>query len=240
MSRRGTLLLGWALALAAMAAFAALGSWQLGRQREKQAMLDSARHVLARRGAVDLATAVRGIPGGFAWTQGSGRFAGGVRLLLDNQIRNGRPGIRLYCLFEPEGGTRPLLVDLGWLPLDGRRDLPQAACPRGVVDVRGLLVMPPSAGLHLGPPQKKIADDLWLATRIDTDSLGGAWRTVDELSPHVLPLDPALPFGYDRDLDILPNTLPPERHLGYAVQWFALAFAVLAIALVLTFRKPRR
>jgi cytochrome oxidase assembly protein ShyY1 len=56
----------------------------------------------------------------------------------------------------------------------------------------------------------------------------------------VLKLDPAIPLGYARDLDVLPNTLPPERHLGYAVQWFGLALAVLATALVLTFRKPRR
>jgi len=57
--------------------------------------------------------------------------------------------------------------------------------------------------------------------------------------PRVVRLDPKLPGGYARDLDILPNTLPPERHLGYAVQWWALSIAVLVTALVLTFRKPR-
>ena len=62
------------------------------------------------------------------------------------------------------------------------------------------------------------------------------------LAPRVLKLDPAqaLPAAgpaYARDLDILPNTLPPQRHLGYAVQWFGLAIAVLVTALVLTFRK---
>jgi cytochrome oxidase assembly protein ShyY1 len=36
----------------------------------------------------------------------------------------------------------------------------------------------------------------------------------------------------------VPGTTP-DRHLGYAVQWFALAAAVLATAAVLTFRKPR-
>ena len=33
---------------------------------------------------------------------------------------------------------------------------------------------------------------------------------------------------------------PPDRHLGYAVQWFALALAVLAIATLLTLRGRRR
>ena len=55
-------------------------------------------------------------------------------------------------------------------------------------------------------------------------------------------LDPALPLGYTRDLELLPNTLPPERHLGYAVQWFGLALAVLLTAAVLSWRsrKDRR
>ena len=60
------------------------------------------------------------------------------------------------------------------------------------------------------------------------------------LAPRVLKLDPALPIGYTRDLDILPNTLPPERHLGYAVQWFGLALAVFITALLLTLRTRRQ
>jgi len=69
------------------------------------------------------------------------------------------------------------------------------------------------------------------------------------LAPRVLRLDPArqpsdagaMLIPATRDLDILPNTITPQRHLGYAVQWFALALAVLAIATLLTLRskKPR-
>ena len=59
------------------------------------------------------------------------------------------------------------------------------------------------------------------------------------LAPRVLKLDPDQPLGYARDLDVLPNTLPPERHIGYAVQWFGLAAAVLVTALLLTWRSRR-
>jgi cytochrome oxidase assembly protein ShyY1 len=76
---------------------------------------------------------------------------------------------------------------------------------------------------------------------IDTNLLARALH-LPALAPRVLKLDPAqrLPAGapaYARNLDILPNTLPPQRHLGYAVQWFGLAATVLVTALVLTFRK---
>lgn len=44
----------------------------------------------------------------------------------------------------------------------------------------------------------------------------------------------------ERDLDILPNTLTPERPSGYAVQWFGLALAVLVAAIILTLRNRKR
>jgi cytochrome oxidase assembly protein ShyY1 len=53
----------------------------------------------------------------------------------------------------------------------------------------------------------------------------------------VLRLDPALALGYPRDLDLLSNTLPPERHRGYALQWFGLSLAVLATTFLLYFRR---
>src|SRR3546814_11778724 len=77
-----------------------------------------------------------------------------------------------------------------------------------------------------------------LATGLDAPALREQLQQ-PALAPRVLRLDPAAPLGYARDLDVLPNTLPPERHLGYAVQWFALALAVLAIAALLTFRKRK-
>ncbi|MGJ4728473.1 SURF1 family cytochrome oxidase biogenesis protein, partial [Luteimonas sp. SDU101] len=77
-----------------------------------------------------------------------------------------------------------------------------------------------------------------LAVRLDAPGLP-VLLGLDALPPRVLKLDPALPIGHARDLDVLPNTLPPQKHLGYAVQWFGLAIAVLVTALVLTFRFRR-
>ncbi|MDQ3159743.1 MAG: hypothetical protein M3Q51_01825, partial [Pseudomonadota bacterium] len=84
----------------------------------------------------------------------------------------------------------------------------------------------------------------WLATRIDIDAIARELKLSAGLSPRVLRLDPArnkrdagvmLVPGV-RDLVILPNTLTPARHLGYAVQWFALSLTVLVVAVVLTLK----
>lgn len=237
--RRMPLWLGWTLALLVAAGFARLGSWQLARMHEKEALLASVQAVLAQRVPQPLSLASdRSRKNGFDWAAGRGRFAAAPAVLLDNQSRAERPGVRAYRLFVPESGATPLLVELGWLPLPGDRTLPQVAPIAGEIDVRGLLLPPPSPGLVAATANRASADAI-LATALDAPQLASLLGE-RALPPRVLRLDPATTdLGYARDLDVLPNTLPPSRHLGYAVQWFALAAAVLVTAAVLTFRKPR-
>lgn len=234
---------GWLLALAAIALFSRLGYWQLDRMHRKQSMLDAVHAVLQQRHALPLAAAADPArSGSYDWSAGDGRFADLPAVLLDNQGRDERSGVRAYRVFEPASGA-PLLVELGWLPLPGDRRLPDVPRPDAVTRVAGLLVPPPSAGLARDAAIAQ-PDGTLLAVALQPAALRGQWRLAT-LAPRVLKLDPAqaLPAGgpdYARDLDILPNTLPPERHLGYAVQWFALAIAVFATALVVTFRKAHR
>ena len=237
-ARRMPLWLGWTLALLVAAGFARLGVWQLARMHEKEAVLASVQAVLAQRVARPLALAADPERAeSFDWAAGRGRFADAPAVLLDNQQHDGRPGVRVYRAFRPTGAP-PLLVELGWLPLPPERTMPRIAPIAGPQRIAGLLAPPPSAGLADAAPVDSGQGDL-LAVRLDATALPMALG-VDALPPRLLKLDPALPLGYARDLEILPNTLPPQKHLGYAVQWFGLAVAVLAIAVFLTFRRPRR
>ena len=103
--------------------------------------------------------------------------------------------------------------------------------------IAGLLGPPPSEGIARASPTV-LADGSLLVIALQREALAQA-LSLPALAPRVLKLDPDLPLGYARDLDILPNTLPPERHVGYAVQWFGLAAAVFITALVLTWRSRR-
>ncbi|HZX76430.1 MAG TPA: SURF1 family protein [Lysobacter sp.] len=238
-SRTRNLVVGWTAAILAIALFANLGLWQSRRAVEKQAMLDAAAEVMRTRTPQPLSRAGDAQRArDYDWAAGSGSFDARDALLLDNQQRNGRAGVRVYRIFVPQQGG-PLLVDLGWLPLGGDRKLPQVLRPEGSLQLRGLLVPPPSTGLVMGPALSR-QDDAWLMTRVDLDAIAKATGLSVPLAPRVLRLDPELRIGYERDLELLPNTLPPDQHRGYAVQWFALALAVLVTALILTFRKRRR
>ncbi|HVF35748.1 MAG TPA: SURF1 family cytochrome oxidase biogenesis protein, partial [Candidatus Saccharimonadia bacterium] len=80
-----------------------------------------------------------------------------------------------------------------------------------------------------GPPP------LW--PRLDLERLA---QSLDEpIEPAIVRLDDAAAHGFDRAWQPLANTLPPERHRGYALQWFALAATVLVVAGVVAFRRKR-
>ena len=228
----------WILAIIVIALFCRAGVWQLDRAKQKQAMLAESQKVLAERKPLPLSAAADPARGtAYDWTAGEGRFAPAPEVLLDNQSRADRTGIRVFRVFLPASAAPPLLVELGWLPLPGDRALPAIEMPPGLVHVAGLLAPPPSPGIA-GSQATPQADGNLLAIGLDRAVLAGTLK-MPNLASRVLKLDPALKLGYARDLDILPNTLPPERHIGYAVQWFGLAIAVLVIALVLTLRKRR-
>ncbi|KUP00110.1 hypothetical protein AR276_01720 [Stenotrophomonas maltophilia] len=234
MMRQHTRVFGWLLAVLAMAGFTALGLWQLKRMHAKQAMLDAQGPAVAQ--ALPLSQALAA-PGALHGVADHGRFLPGV-VLLDNQIRHGRAGVKIYRPFRSDDGS-VLLVDLGWRALPPDRTLPEVPSPPSPVAVRGLLAPPPSAGLLLGPAFSATGEaGRWLASRLPDDGLARALG-LQALPDRVLRLDPALPFGDERDLDLLPNTLPPQRHLGYAVQWFGLALTVLVVAVVLERRRRR-
>lgn len=230
----------WAFALCMLALFCAAGLWQWQRGSEKDAMLATQAHTIKAREPVALAEAnVR--PERLEWAAGTGRFAELPPVLLDNQLRDGRQGLRVYRVFEvADPGATALLVDLGWLPLAADRSLP--ALPEieaGAVQLRGLLLPPPSAGLALGQALQRQPDGSLLVLRVAPDEIAAALALPRPLAARVLRLDPALEIGFERDLDVLANTLPPEKHRGYAVQWFGLAAATIVITLVLSFRRRR-
>ncbi len=226
----------WALALLATALFASLGFWQLERADEKRDMLAKASSALSSRTPKPLSViADTARADDYDWVEVEGNFADAPAVLLDNQQQDGKVGIRAYRVFLVRGGS-PVLVDLGWIALPPDRTLPIMRDVRRT-QLAGLLLPPPGQGLDMGAPTTQ-PDGTLLTTAIDVPTLRTGLRQPG-LAPRVLRPGHDPGFGYARDFDILPNTLPPERHIGYAVQWFGLAATALITALLLSWRRRR-
>src|SRR5947209_6074876 len=110
----------WTLLLAALgcAAGIALGHWQTGRAEQKRALgarLEK-KHMVAR-----------------------GNFQPQFTVLLDNKLRQGRPGYEVITPLKQSDSGKPLLVNRGWIPAPATRDvLPQVRTPTGEVAVEGI------------------------------------------------------------------------------------------------------
>ena len=217
--------------------FFSLGRWQLARAEWKQHRLDTVAAVLKERKPQSLSQLSKDKTDELAWVAGRGHFLSTPALLLDNQRLGDKVGVNVYRVFQPDQGPA-LLVNLGWLVVPGNRQMPVLEKISGNYQLNGLLVAPPSPGLAIGPAYVKSSEDYWLLTRMPLEQLAADLKM--PLATRVLRLNPDLPIGYARDLDILPNTLPPEKHKGYAVQWFGLCLTTFIFTLVLGFRKKEK
>jgi surfeit locus 1 family protein len=230
---------GWlAAALLGIGAFASLGSWQWQRGIEKRARLEQQDTALRRAEPAALAAALQAPDAATVQrVEGRGRYLPPL-LLLDNQQRAGKVGLRVYAVAKVDAAPAGVLVDLGWVALPPERVPPPLTLPAGDRPLAGLLAPWPGQGLRLADNRWPEAGAPVLLSYLDRGEIERAAGM--PLAPGVLRLAPQLDYGYQRDLDLLPNTLPPERHFGYAVQWFALAATVAAVYLLLSWRARRR
>ncbi|WP_349572275.1 SURF1 family protein [Azotobacter salinestris] len=207
-----------------------LGFWQLSRAEDKRALLDQFE---ARRQAEPLALMELEAAGAPAWQRVRlhGRLDPQHSLLLDSRTRAGRPGVELLQPFRDDSG-RWLLVNRGWLPWPDRRVPPAFSTPDEPLTLTAWIYRSP--GNPFLPEGN--AGDTWprLVNRVDAAAL---WH---ELGRDGLPVELRLeagPAAYAVDWPLL--AMAPEKHLGYAVQWFALAAALLVLFVYLGIHRAR-
>lgn len=215
------------LAACAVVLFAALGNWQLGRAGEKRVM---ARNFSAGGPALDWAQLPADAPR-FQRVSIRGYYDGQHQFLLDNMSHESVAGVQVLTPLVLDNGDT-VLVNRGWLPFGAtRQDLPAVDVGDEKRTVVGRIDELPRPGIWLKGPEASGWPRL-----VQYPSMPDLARALGrELAPRQVLLDPGVPDGYVREWNV-PGTTP-DRHLGYAVQWFAFAALAAAIWFVLSFRK---
>jgi surfeit locus 1 family protein len=223
------------VAIALIAMLVSLGRWQLHRAQEKRALFDS----FAAAGAASRAIDVQSPPvARYSRVEAVGSYDETRQLLIDNMVEAGRAGYFVITPFALQGGGW-ILVNRGWVPLGPTRAArPAIAVAGNLRTIRGRTDNLPSPGIRMGvpaplaPPYPVVAA---YPTRAEVAQLlqESRWASAGEL----ILLDAGEPNGYVRNW--APPGFPPIRHIGYAVQWFALALALAVIYVVTNFRRTR-
>lgn len=228
------------LTLAGIVVFSALGVWQLRRAAYKDALLSRFHHA-ASAPLVDFREVIANPdPGAYPHVRVTGRFEAHQVYILDDRLNAGRLGVMVFVPFVPEGASRTLLVNLGFLtkPGPGSTSLPDLPpIPEGAVTLTGIYAPPPLTGMKLGGnPLPR--EESWpkLVTWIDVGQIAADLHA--RVYPHVLLLDPDPHSAYLRMWTA--NVMPPARHRAYALQWFSFAIASIVMFFVMHRAKPAR
>ena len=209
-----------------------LGFWQLGRGEQKQQLLES---YAERRTAepVPVAQLLDNPDPAFQRVRLHGHFGAEHSVLLDNRQRDGRVGVELLQPFLDQASGRWLLVNRGWLPWPDRRVPPVFSTPEQELDLVAWVYVAPGATFQL---QADPAGANWprLVTAIEPGKL---WRELGRRGFTYELRAQTGPASYLADWPVV--AMGPEKHLGYAVQWFALAFALFGLYLYLGWHNAR-
>lgn len=224
----------WVAVLPLLALLLWLGTWQVQRGQAKEGIL--AERAAARQAEPQSLPAAGGNAAalyGRAVAAG-GEYRDGRQILLDNQVSRGRVGYRVWTPLQL-GDGRLVLVDRGWVAAGRDRSrTPNPSAPAGETAIRGIWRDWPEPGLRLEAPGAceqtgwprvlNYPSYAQIACQYDAPVVNGLLLLAEDA-----------PGGFARDWDDL--GLPPLRHYGYAVQWYALALAVAVLFVALNLKR---
>ncbi|MCW8833491.1 MAG: SURF1 family protein [Colwellia sp.] len=208
-----------------------LGFWQSARALEKEQRLAQIEKLSAQR-PLSLEQVVTLANDSHAFTEVNdypvfvdGEFDKAQVFLLDNQVNKGRLGYRAYQVAVTN--KYAVLVNLGWLQGSvNRQELPAVTALDGQQQFKGHIRFI-EQGILL--QEQSFDQDHWplRVQQIELDKFSALIGR--QLLPFVIYLDKNESLGFDKNWQ--PIVMPPEKHRGYAFQWFSLALAWLLLML---------
>ena len=213
-----------------------LGSWQLGRAGEKSALASrwearaampavAPESLLPDAPSVEVAAALAD-----RQVQWQASFTTNDYLLLDNRLHRGQVGYHVVALAESNAGLIP--VNLGWLAGDpSRRTTPIPTFPEGRVAIEGRIYVPSGTPLLMQKPEPPVALPATVQT-LYWDNWQGSLEALSgrAVFPFQVRIQPDSPYALLAEWAVVNQS--PSKHIGYAVQWFAMATVLVIIGLL--------
>ncbi|MFK7862230.1 MAG: SURF1 family protein [Granulosicoccus sp.] len=226
-----------------------LGNWQLERAALKVSMQSAADAAMQAEAApVSSLDDIEVAASDYRRIVVTGKYDPERQFLWDNRTHNGQAGYEVISVLRlQEGGL--VLVNRGWVaPGANRQELPDIELPADVIDenisMEGYLSRP-SKGFASG--DATTGDDHWpkLLQFFDYDSVSAALG-----EPVLAAVVQGQALGTDSSTPLVLTSRPewlkanwqpaasgPAKHYSYAFQWFAMAFALTGIFIVVNVQK---
>lgn len=200
-----------------------LGFWQLDRKSEKEIRLNNIKK--ASGSSALLLSEIVQKPDDYRDYQVK---ANGLLLeplfLIDNVMRDGLAGF--YVLKPLSTNYGVVMLNYGWIPASGPRGtLPELEFD-SIDRVTGVIYFP-TDNVLVKETNSHYGQFPALLQQVDLEEVSR--HLEKDVMPFTIRLNPD-DSGYVREWQIM--SMSPEKHLGYAIQWFGLAIAALTIYLL--------
>ncbi|MFT4058676.1 MAG: SURF1 family protein [Legionella sp.] len=212
------------------ALFVRLGFWQIHRADEKANML-AAQKMRKQLNPVPWNSKCP-LPVQYERIQLEGLYLSQV-FLLDNQHYQHQFGYDVLSPLELADGSI-VMIDRGWLHGDNtRRIFPKIKNPEHLVKLQGTAYFPNKNQWVLGAIFEKKGGKTVILERFEEQLVSQLLQKT--VYPFIIRLDKQDTHGFVREWETV--SMPAQRHLGYALQWFAMAVVVLIIFVALNLKK---
>lgn len=215
-----------------------LGVWQLDRADEKRQLM----RVLEQQSqaeAMPLEQALKHEKPDMMPITSSGKAIPGVTLVTDNQTKNGRLGYDVFSLWQPDHYDKPVLVNRGWIE---RQDFYQK-----VPTIPAFKASHIKGDLYYSKGHNPVVasnavwqefDGVWLIGQFDFQTLAEKVKQMGyDSAPFIIRLEADDKSGFVRQWELIAS--PPEKHIAYAIQWFAMALALVLLFIILNLKRVK-
>lgn len=209
-----------------------LGFWQLSRADEKR---EIALAHATRQSTVypDILSALRSggetdseVDSNYRAVFVSGSLDTKRLLYWDNRVVGGKPGYEVLAVLHSDAGF--VLVNFGWVQDKSyRQSIPQVNLPKLLTNTLATLYKPMNNVLIT---QLEGQEENW-PKRIQQPDIEGLEQMLGvSLIPTLVYIKNSEDYGLINNFR--PVTMSPEKHVGYAIQWFSLSVACLIVYLL--------
>jgi len=221
------------LIIATLVLLISLGFWQLDRADEKRAI--EGQIASANSGDVEFVTSVEFLKDKeYYHVRLQGSYVGDKQFIYDNQIVDQISGYYVLTPLVLKGDSKAVLINRGFIPWNGRRDkLADIDIGEELTEVK-VQISKPVKRMEL-EASELTGDFPVLIQALDLDEMSTI-ASLDFASVVGL-LSPETENGFVRQWE--PYTGSIERHIGYAIQWFLMAFVLAFIGIRLALKQRK-
>lgn len=222
-----------------------LGVWQLDRADQKQTILD-AQIAQTQQATIPLSqlqsllqTQLKQIcEARFRPVSITGQYLADATIFIDNKVLNKKVGYQVFTPFQLSENKTTVMVNRGWVSVGESRDkLPPISTPSSKLTLKGRLNLPPQKPPLWDDKYPVAKGRVWQYLPI-TEFSNSSGLTLLPLVVELAPIqasDDSLIRQWQKLDDIWVG-----KHKAYAMQWFAMALALLIASLVLAVRSKNK